>query len=162
MIEQNACKYRVKSRARDFTNLLAKSGGSELCSAFCSEIPSLCFHMAFAGILLDRSSLLPDFARRFVRPVALVFTWYLQAFCSITAHFCQILPANFVKSLDVVFTWYLHAFSSITAHFRQILPVDCVKQITMPIRNGFVKGGGKREEGSKKAAPNPLCCHSHR
>ena len=31
------------------------------------------------------------------------------------------------------------------AHFRQILPVDCVKQITMPIRNGFVKGGGERE-----------------
>ena len=30
MIEQNACKYRVKTRARDFTNLLAKSGGSEL------------------------------------------------------------------------------------------------------------------------------------
>ena len=26
----NACKYRVKTRARDFTNLIAKSGGSEL------------------------------------------------------------------------------------------------------------------------------------
>ena len=31
------------------------------------------------------------------------------------------------------------------AHFRHFLPVDCVKQITMPIRNGFVKGGGERE-----------------
>ena len=29
MIEQNAWKYRVKARARDFTNLLAKSGGSD-------------------------------------------------------------------------------------------------------------------------------------
>ena len=33
MIEQNACKYHVKTRARDFTNLLAKSGGSELLSS---------------------------------------------------------------------------------------------------------------------------------
>ena len=31
------------------------------------------------------------------------------------------------------------------AHFRQILPVDCAKQITMPVRNGFVEGGGERE-----------------
>ena len=30
VIEQNACKYRVKTTARDFTHLLAKSGGSEL------------------------------------------------------------------------------------------------------------------------------------
>ena len=30
MIEKNACKYHVKTGARDFTNLLAKSGGSEL------------------------------------------------------------------------------------------------------------------------------------
>ena len=29
MIKQNACKYHVTTRARDFTNLLAKSGGSE-------------------------------------------------------------------------------------------------------------------------------------
>ena len=27
MIEQKACKYRAKARARDFTHLLAKSGG---------------------------------------------------------------------------------------------------------------------------------------
>ena len=26
MIEENDCKYRVKTRARDFTHLLAKSG----------------------------------------------------------------------------------------------------------------------------------------
>ena len=32
MIEQNACKYCVEARVRDFTNLLAKSGGSELYS----------------------------------------------------------------------------------------------------------------------------------
>ena len=109
--------------------------------------------MVFVGILLDHSSLPPDFARRFVKPLALVFTWYLQACCSITAYFRQILPADFVKSLALVVTRYLQAFSSITAHFRQILPVDRVKQITMPIRNGFVKGGGKREKGSKQAAP---------
>ena len=30
MIEQNAGKYRVKTKAGDFTNLLAKRGGSEL------------------------------------------------------------------------------------------------------------------------------------
>ena len=29
MIEQNACKYSAKARARDFTDLLAKSGGSQ-------------------------------------------------------------------------------------------------------------------------------------
>ena len=27
MIEQKSCKYRIKARARDFTHLLAKSGG---------------------------------------------------------------------------------------------------------------------------------------
>ena len=75
------------------------------------------------------------------------------------------------------------------AHFRQILLVDCVKQITMPIRNGFVKGGGEREvrrlppilsvvipignikkannmrlpkfreQRAGKIWSNPLCCH---
>ena len=50
--------------------------------------------MVFTGILLDHSSLPPDFASRFVKSLALVFTWYLQAFFSITAHFRQILPAD--------------------------------------------------------------------
>ena len=43
--------------------------------------------MVFTGILLDHSSLPPDFASRFVKSLALVFPWYLQAFCSITTHF---------------------------------------------------------------------------
>ena len=86
MIEQNACKYRAKTRARDFTNLLAKSGGS--------EIASPCFNAIFTSILLDHGSLPPDFANRFVKSLAHVLTRYLQVFCSITAHFRQILPAD--------------------------------------------------------------------
>ena len=51
--------------------------------------------MVFTGIFLDHSSLPPDFASRFVKSLALVFTWYFQAFSLITAHFRQILPAEF-------------------------------------------------------------------
>ena len=50
--------------------------------------------MVFTGIFLDHSSLPPDFANRFVKSIALVFTWYVQAFYSITAHFRKILPAD--------------------------------------------------------------------
>ena len=80
-----------KRRTRvGFHTLLAKSVGSEP----------------------GRGSLPPDFANRCVKSLAIVFTRYLPAFCSITAHFRQILPA------------YLQAFGSIAAHFREILPAD--------------------------------------
>ena len=36
----------------------------------------------------------PDFASRCVKSLALAFMRYLQAFCSITAHFRQILPVD--------------------------------------------------------------------
>ena len=88
----------VKSLALVFTWYLQAFSLSQLTSArFCQqicEIPSPCFHMVFTGILLDHSSLPPDFASRFVKSLALVFPWYLQAFCLITAHFRQILPAD--------------------------------------------------------------------
>ena len=103
--------------------------------------------MVFTGIFLYHSSLPPDFASRFVKSLVLVFPWYLQAFCLITAQqICEIpspcfhmvftgiflyhssLPpdfaSRFVKSLALVFPWYLQAFCLITAHFRQILPAD--------------------------------------
>ena len=71
---------------------------SQLTSArFCQQIcetPSPCFHTVFTGIWLDHNSLPPDFASRFVKSLALVFNRYLQAFCSITAHFRQIWPAD--------------------------------------------------------------------
>ena len=63
------------------------------CQQTC-EIPRPSFHTVFTGILLDHISLPPDFASRVVKSPALVFTRYLQAFCSITAHFRQILPAE--------------------------------------------------------------------
>ena len=50
--------------------------------------------MVFTGIILDHNSLPPDFASRFVKSLALLFTWYLQAFALITAHFRQISPAD--------------------------------------------------------------------
>ena len=56
--------------------------------------PSPCFHTVFTGIFFDHSSLPPDFASRFVKSLALVFTRYLQAFSSITARFRQIWPAD--------------------------------------------------------------------
>ena len=77
MIQQHACKYRVKTRAGDFTNLLSKSGGSELrhqqtfagwrlaSARFCQQsVKSLaCFHTVVPDFLLDGGSLPPDFAR---------------------------------------------------------------------------------------------------
>ena len=66
---------------------------ARFCQQIC-EIPIPCFPIVFTGILLDHSSLPPDFASRFVKSLALVFTWYLQAFFSVTAHFRQILPAD--------------------------------------------------------------------
>ena len=36
--------------------------------------------MVFTGIFLDHSSLPLGFASRFVKALALVFTWFLQAF----------------------------------------------------------------------------------
>ena len=78
-----------------FTGILLDH--SSLPPDFCQQIrviPSPCFHMVFTSIFLDHSSLPPDFASRFVKSLALVFTWYLQASCSVTAHFRQILPAD--------------------------------------------------------------------
>ena len=63
------------------------------------EIPGHCFHTVFTGILLDHSSLPPDFASRFVKSLAFVFTRYLQAFCSIAAHSSLPPDGRFVKSL---------------------------------------------------------------
>ena len=48
----------------------------------------------YTGFLLDQRSLPPDFASRCVKSLALVLTRYLQAFCAITDHFRQILPAD--------------------------------------------------------------------
>ena len=78
-----------------FTGILLDDSSlpPDFAGRFC-EIPSPCFHTVFTGILLDHSSLPPDFAGRFVKSLALVFTRYLQAFCSITALFRQILPAD--------------------------------------------------------------------
>ena len=58
----------------------------------CAKSLALVFHTVFAGILLDHSSLPPDFASRLVKSLALAFTQHLHAFCSLTAHFRQILP----------------------------------------------------------------------
>ena len=86
---EKTCKYHVKTRARDFTNLLAKS---EFCQQMCEilspfvdaastnfllngsslppdlpaecEIHSHCFHKVVTPILLNGGSLPPDFARR--------------------------------------------------------------------------------------------------
>ena len=62
MIEQNACKYRVKARAKDFTNLMATAHFNQMLPAEC-EMPSPCFNAVVTGFLLDGSSLPSDFAR---------------------------------------------------------------------------------------------------
>ena len=46
---------------------------ARICQHIC-ETSSPCFHTAFAGIRLHRSSLLPDFASRFVKSLALECT----------------------------------------------------------------------------------------
>ena len=98
---------------------------ARFCQQMC-EIPSPCFKAVFTGLLLDHSSLPPDFARGFVQSRALALTRYVQFFCSVTAS--RFPPPDFasreLKSLALVLMRYLQAFCSITAHFRQILPVD--------------------------------------
>ena len=83
------CFHAVIYRHFARSQLTSARFGQQIC-----EIPSPGFHSVFTGILLVHSSLPPDFANTCVKSVALVFTRYLQAFCSITAHFRQILPAD--------------------------------------------------------------------
>ena len=84
------------------------------------EIPSPCFNAVFTGILLDHSSLPPDFLpSRFVKSLALALTRYLQAFCSITAHFrpdcaCQQICEIPSPCFNAVFTGILLDHSSLT------------------------------------------------
>ena len=80
------------------------------------EIPSPCFNAVFTGFLLDHRSLPPDFASRCVKSLALVLTRYLQAFCSITAHFrCEIPSPCF----NAVFTGFLLDHSSLPPDFAR-------------------------------------------
>ena len=55
MIEQNACKYRVKAAASDFTRLMATADFRQILAAEC-EIPSPCFNAVVTGFLLDGAS----------------------------------------------------------------------------------------------------------
>ena len=77
MIEENAGKYRVKTRARDFTHLLANlaevssdraKGRARLTSArFCQQIREILspfVDAASTSFLLDGGSLPPAFASR--------------------------------------------------------------------------------------------------
>ena len=52
----------------------------------------------------------PDFASRCVKSLALAFMRYLQAFCSITAHFRQILNVDFVQSRALALARYVQVF----------------------------------------------------
>ena len=67
----------------------------------------------------------PDFASRCVKSLALAFMRYLQAFCSITAHFRQILNVVFVQSRALAFTRYVQflllgdGFTAPSARFCQ-------------------------------------------
>ena len=58
------------------------------------EIPRRRFDTVFTGLLLGRGSLPPDFANRCVKSLAIVLTRCLQVFCSVAAHFRQILPTD--------------------------------------------------------------------
>ena len=64
----------------------------------------------FTCPLLGSGSLPPDFANRCVKSLAVVLTRCLQVFCSVAAHFRQILPARCVKSLALVLAHYFQAF----------------------------------------------------
>ena len=60
------------------------------------------------------------------------------------AYFHQILPAEREIPSYYSLTVGIH-FLLDGGSLPPDLPVNCVKQIMMPIRNGFVKGGGERE-----------------
>ena len=66
---------------------------ARLCQQMC-EIPSRGFNTVLTGPLLGRGSLPPDFANRCVKSLAVVLTRCLQVFCSVAAHFRQILPTD--------------------------------------------------------------------
>ena len=77
----------VQSRALAFTRYVQvfclgdgfTAPSARFCQQMC-EIPGPCFNAVFTGFLLDHSSLPPDFASRFVKSLALVFTWSQQVF----------------------------------------------------------------------------------
>ena len=87
----------------------------------------------------------PDFASRCVKSLALAFMRYLQAFCSITAHFRQILNVDFVQSRALAFTRYVQilllgdGFTAPSARFCQQMceiPSPCFNAVF----TGFLPG----------------------
>ena len=78
-----------------FTGLLLGRGSlpPDFASQMC-EIPSPCFSAVFPSFWLGRGSLPLDFANRCVKSLAVVLTRCLQVFCSVAAHFRQILPTD--------------------------------------------------------------------
>ena len=87
----------------------------------------------------------PDFAGRCVKSLALAFMRYLQAFCSITAHFRQILNVDFVQSRALAFTRYVQflllgdGFTAPSARFCQQMceiPSPCFNALF----TGFLPG----------------------
>ena len=89
------------------------------------EIPSRRFNTVFTGLLLGSGSLPPDYANRCVKSPAVGFKHGVHmSFCSVAAHFRQMLPARCVKCLALVLAQYFQAFGLVADHFRQILPAD--------------------------------------
>ena len=122
--------------SRDRAKGHAQLTSARFCQQMC-EIPSPCVHAASTSFLLDGGSLPPDFASRCVKSLALALKRYLQAFCSVTAHFRQILPMDlsFVQSRALALARYVQFFCSVTA--SRLPPPDfasrCVKSLALAL-----------------------------
>ena len=126
-----------KTMAWVFTHLLAKSGGSQpppsktpVNTALNNglRISHICWQH-LAEVSRDRAkghaqlTFARLFASRCVKSLALVFMRHQQAFCSMAAHFRQILPADvrntYSPCFDAIFTGFLLGHSSLPPDFAR-------------------------------------------